>query len=316
MPTPSEPRDAHLPVLPEAVLRSLAPEAGETYADATAGLGGHAAVIAERLGTNGRVVLNDLDRANLDRAVARVRALAPSVQIERVHGNFAELPRGLEGLACSADLVLADLGFASVHVDTPERGFSFKRDGPLDMRYDTSRGESASDLVHDRDEAELADVLWEFGEERRSRAIARAIVASRERNGRIETTGRLADVVRSVVGGSSGGVDGATRTFQALRIAVNDELGSLDALLAAVGRAAARTLRGEPAWLAPGARVGVISFQSLEDRRVKRAFGSIADRGHGEIASRRPIEADADEVDANPRARSAKLRVIRLARPM
>lgn len=302
----------HAPVLLAEALEALSPRAGDVYVDATAGLGGHASAFASRVAPGGVVVVNDLDAGHVALAVGRVReAVGEAVRVEGMQGNFAEIPRKLVDLGLKADVVLADLGFASPQVDEAGRGFSFKWDGPLDMRYDRGGGVAASELVNTLSEGELAALLWEFGEERRSRAVARAIVRARGSGG-IETTGRLAEVVRSVVGASSGGVDGATRTFQALRIAVNDELGSLDALLAAVERGA----RGRSAWLGAGARVGVICFHSLEDRRVKRGFGALVSDGLAEGITRKPIEAGSAEVAVNARARSAKLRAVRVTGPM
>ncbi len=199
-----------------------------------------------------------------------------------------------EGLA--ADAVLADLGFASVQVEDASRGFSFMREGPLDMRYDASVGSSAAELVNGLPEDELASILREYGEEREA--------------GRVSTAQRLAGIVRSVCGRSGGGIDPATRTFQALRIAVNDELGSLHGLLRAVERAAQSVAAGSASWLAPGGRVAVISFHSLEDRPVKRAFASLVDRGLACSLTRGHVGPGDAEVEANPRARSAKVRAI------
>jgi len=315
------PAAGHAPVLRAETLGTLSPVAGETYLDATAGLGGHAAAFAARLSPGGRVILNDLDARNLDRARAHVGAEVErargEVDVQTLRGNFAEAPRRVAERGWAADIVLADLGFASTQVDDGARGFSFKRDGPLDMRYggDEGGGPSAADLIAELDERELADVLWQFGEERRSRPIARAIVRARA-EAPIETTQRLGEIVRGVVGASVGGVDGATRAFQALRIAVNDELGSLDALLAAVRGGAGLASGGEPGWLSPGARVGVISFHSLEDRRVKRSFADLVASGWAELLTRKALEASPAEVGMNARARSAKLRAVRIVGPM
>jgi 16S rRNA (cytosine1402-N4)-methyltransferase len=196
---------------------------------------------------------------------------------------------GIEGV----DGVLADLGFASDQMDRADRGFSFRGDGPLDMRLDTTAGETAADLVNRLSEAALADIFWEYGEERHSRRVARR-VAERRAEKPFETTAELAEVVRRSVP-RSGGIDPATRVFQALRIAVNDELGALDRLLAALPRV-----------VKPGGRAGVISFHSLEDRRVKTAFRNPA---VWQPVTKKPVEATDEEVARNPRARSAKLRV-------
>ncbi|MFI4855893.1 MAG: 16S rRNA (cytosine(1402)-N(4))-methyltransferase RsmH [Phycisphaerales bacterium JB065] len=314
----------HAPVLLDQVLEVLALQAGDVVLDCTAGRGGHAAAVAERLRAlgGGTVVLCDLDRGNLDFAVARVReAGGESVQIEAIHGNFASAPRRMLELGLSADGVLADLGFSSNQMDDRSRGLSFQGEGPLDMRLDPTSPVSAADLVNSVSEQELSEILRDFGEERHHRAIARKVVAVREASP-IQTTAELAEIVRSVVGsrpnpgsGSKKPIHPATKTFQALRIAVNDELGNLDALLEAVQRAASamRIERGGAArWIRPGARIAVISFHSLEDRRVKRAFAGLEDRGFGSVLTNRPISADEAEIARNPRSRSAKLRAIRM----
>ncbi len=304
-PDPRQPHaPGHVPVLAREVLDLLGPRPGETYVDCTAGLGGHAAQVAQRLAPGGRVILADVDPANLAAAGEHVRRAAPGVGVETFLGNFALLPHHLAATGIRADLVLADLGFASTQVDDPARGLSFSRDGPLDMRLDPSLPVSAGDLVASLPEGELVRILDEYGEERLARKVARAIVTARGRSP-LRTTAALADVVRSVVP-RSGPTDPATRTFQALRIAVNDELGSLDALLAAIER---EGLPGFPAWLSDRARVGIISFHSLEDRLVKGAFGRCVGKGWSDLAHG-TVGAGEDERDANPRARSAKLRVI------
>ena len=297
----------HLPVLLDEVLDLLNPGAGETFADCTAGLGGHAAAIASRVGAAGTVVLNDLDASNLERAEARVKEAG--ARVVAIHGSFAGLMPAMEREGLRADLLLADLGFASVHVDDPSRGFSFRTDAPLDMRYDTSSGVTAADLVASLSEEELSRLIHEFGEDRLSRRIARKLVEARGAEP-IQTTGQLARIVRSASGGARGkdGIDTSTRTFQALRIAVNDEIGSLMALLASIERSAAR----EDGPLADGARIAIISFHSLEDRPVKQGFQRMVDRGRAEHIARRPVRAREEELSANPRARSAKLRAIRL----
>lgn len=320
-------RGAHLPVLCDEVVSLLEPAPGETALDCTAGLGGHAAAIAIRLGSGGTIVLNDLDPANLSQARARVESLPDPARVVAFQGSFAEAPRRMAEQGLAADVVLADLGFASVQVDEAGRGFSFSRDGPLDMRYDPAAAVSAADLVNSASEQELADLLWEYGEERAARRIAQKIVAER-RVEPITTTSRLASIVRAALGrpprATQGGrpdrIDPATRTFQALRIAVNDELGSLRSLLESVRRASSSLASGRAGggvWLRPGARIGVISFHSLEDRIVKRAFADLVSRGGAAPVSggrsARPVVASDVEIARNPRARSAKLRVVRLA---
>ncbi|USN99609.1 MAG: 16S rRNA (cytosine(1402)-N(4))-methyltransferase RsmH [Phycisphaeraceae bacterium] len=322
MPPPSDANPAHVPVLPEQVLGVLSPQPGETYADATAGLGGHAEAVARLIAPGGRVILNDADGSNLERAAERVRAAA-DIEVIAIHGPFSRLPDALEEQGIGADLVLADLGFASNQVDDPDRGLSFKRDGPLDMRLDPTSGEPAADLLARIGEAELADLIWRFGEERLSRRIARKLVEARQ-IAPISTTSRVGEIVRSAYPAAmvrKSRIDPATRTFQALRIAVNDEMGQLEALLAAIERGAARAVQGpgpdsglgESGWLKKGARVAMISFHSLEDRPVKQAFVRLAERGLAERLTRKPITAYESETRGNPRARSAKLRAVRIA---
>lgn len=313
----------HQSVLPAESLDMLSLQPGQTYADATAGLGGHAAMAAQRVGPGGTIVLSDLDASMLERATARVREAQPGIRVEAVHGSFAGLPAAMAERGLVADGLLADLGFASPQVDDPQRGFSFKHDGPLDMRLDPTSGTSAAELLATASEAEIAEILWTFGQERGSRRIARKVVASREAKP-ITTTRALAELVRSCTSG--GGIDPATRTFQALRIAVNDELGALSVLLGAISSQGgpktsesgpAQTGMGRPAdtggqWLAQGARVAIISFHSLEDRLVKRAFTALADAGGARRLTRKPVLPNEAEIATNRRARSARLRAIEL----
>lgn len=307
------PPDLHIPVLLREVVKLLAPAPGETFVDGTAGLGGHASAVAERLVPGGRVVLNDLDSGNLARASERVRAVAgDDVEIVAIHGSFADLPAALVERGVRADCFLADLGFASNQVDDPERGLSFKADGPLDMRLDPTAGMTAADLIAELPEDELADLIYRFGEERLSRRIAQKLVEAR-RIRPILTTGALASVVRSAYPASmarGSRIDPATRTFQALRIAVNGELDHLGRLLGSIEKGAEA---GGAGWLAGGARVGVISFHSLEDRPVKQAFQDLSGRGLVDRLTRKPVVAGAEESATNPRSRSAKLRGILVA---
>ncbi|MEQ8850884.1 MAG: 16S rRNA (cytosine(1402)-N(4))-methyltransferase RsmH [Phycisphaerales bacterium] len=301
----------HIPVLAEQTVELLSPRSGETVLDCTAGVGGHAAILAEPLGPSGVIIVNDLDPANLRTSIDRMEALEAGPRVVGWRGNFVDAPRLAREAGLGVDVLLADLGFASTQVDDAERGLSFMRDGPLDMRLDPTGPVTAKQLVNTLPEQELADVLFRFGEERASRRIASKIVEVR--GGRtIETTSDLATIVRSVLGGRRHErIDPATRTFQALRIAVNDELGNLGSLLEAIARGAAGV--GGSAWLNPGARVAIISFHSLEDRLVKRGFRELVQRGLARAATRRPIEASDAEKGYNPRSRSAKLRVIELA---
>ncbi|MBY0309107.1 MAG: 16S rRNA (cytosine(1402)-N(4))-methyltransferase RsmH [Phycisphaerales bacterium] len=312
----------HIPVMLEQAVRVLEPDSVQSarvYADCTAGLGGHAAAVAARLPAGSSVVLNDLDRDNLRRAAARVRSAAPGVAVREHHGSFAELPRWLDGQSLGVDLLLADLGFASPQVDDPSRGLSFLRDGPLDMRFDRSAGRAtAAELVASLPEADLAQVLFEWGEERHSRAVARGIVQARRRSP-VETTGQLAEIVRQALRGKVPprevtGVDPATKTFQALRIAVNDEIGSLLALLDSAEKAAAVAGSGRDSWLRPGATLCVITFHSLEDRPVKQSFARLVKQGlASEVTPKgKPLPAGDEEVRLNPRSRSAKMRAVRL----
>jgi len=322
------PDHAHQPVLPDQALDLLDPKPGETYLDCTAGRGGHARLVAERLGPDGLVVLNDLDASNLAAAIDEVQSLGPvGPRVETLHGSFDRAPRALAERGIVADLVLADLGFASGQVDDAGRGLSFKGDGPLDMRFDTSSGMTAAELVASADEEELTQILRDFGEERHARRIARKLVEARE-SAPITTTAQLADLVRAATPRPRKGgprprgkpIDPATRTFQALRIAVNDELGALERLLESITREAERLagsagpggLGAARPWLGPGARVAVIAFHSLEDRPVKRAMRVMVDRQLADGLTRKPVIADEAERESNPRSRSAKLRAIRL----
>ena len=286
----SPPPDArHVPVLPAETIDRLDPRPGEVWVDCTLGAAGHARAIADRIGETGRLIGLDQDPGMIDRARPRLAGVPATL----VHANFDQLPEVLENLGLTAvDGVFADLGFASDQVDDPARGLSFRSDGPLDMRLDPATGQTAADLVNTLSEAALADVFFEYGEERKSRRVARRIV-ERRTDRPFETTADLADVVRRSVP-RSGNIDPATRVFQALRIAVNDELGALDRLLAAL-----------PKLVREGGRAGIISFHSLEDRRVKYAFRSVG----WEPKTKKPVEATDAETAANPRARSAKLRV-------
>jgi 16S rRNA (cytosine1402-N4)-methyltransferase len=284
-------RARHRPVLPREVIELLGPRPGEVWVDATTGAAGHARLIAER---TDRLIGLDQDPTMLERA--RLALDGPPVTL--VHANFDQLTAALASVGVTEiDGLLADLGFASDQVDSAERGLSFQHDGPLDMRLDPTAGETAADLIARLSEYDLADIFYEFGEERHSRRVARKIAEMR-RQTPIRTTRQLADLVRSCVPREKGrNFDPATRVFQGLRIAVNDELGSLDRLLAQLPRV-----------VKPGGRVGIISFHSLEDRRVKHAF---QDREVWEAVTRKPVTASDEEVRDNPRARSAKLRVAR-----
>jgi 16S rRNA (cytosine1402-N4)-methyltransferase len=281
----------HIPVLAAAALEALAIRPSGTYVDATFGAGGHSALILEQLDAAGRLVALDADPS--------AGAFAPAdPRFTLVHANFRTLAEQLDALGIAAvDGVLFDLGVSSMQFDEGERGFSFRVAAPLDMRLDPTSGESAATFLATRDEREIADAIYGYGEERASRRIARAIVALREAGTPVRDTLDLAGVVaRSVQRGTPrGAIHPATRTFQALRIAVNDELGALHAGLDA---ALARTVSG--------GRIAAISFHSLEDRIVKHTF---REDPRVRTLTRKPVVAADDEVAANPRARSAKLRV-------
>jgi 16S rRNA (cytosine1402-N4)-methyltransferase len=288
---------AHEPVMVPEVLELLAPARGGLFVDCTVGLGGHSRALLEA-GAD-RVLALDRDPSAL--AIAGEALSAFSSRIELVHADYRDLDRLLDerGIAAVSG-TLADLGVSSMQLDADGRGFSFRRDEPLDMRMDQTRGPSAADLIRDAAETELADVIYQFGEERYSRRVARAIVYARAETP-IDTTGRLAGVVRRAVPHRGHQrIDPATRTFQALRIWVNRELDGLDRFLE---RAARRLLAG--------ARLAVITFHSLEDRIVKHTFRAIARADEGlRIVTKRPLSPADEEVGRNPRARSAKLRAI------
>lgn len=304
------PAPGHVPVLLNEVLEALRPAEGQVFVDLTAGRGGHAEAIAARLGSAGRVILFDLDPGNLAFAAERVSRLG-GPEVSTVHGSFASVGRELSALGLRADLVLADLGFASTQVDDPARGFSFMRDGPLDMRLDPTRGMTAADFVNSAGEAELAEVIRRDGEEPMARRIASKIAAARAREP-ISTTAQLAELVRDAYGSRArtSRMHPATKTFQALRIAVNDELGALRALLDSVRDAARRTIGDRPGWISPGARVAIIGFHSLEDRMVKQAFADMTRVGLAIETTRGAVVSSESEAAVNPRARSAKLRSV------
>jgi 16S rRNA (cytosine1402-N4)-methyltransferase len=286
---------AHLPVMTAEALQFLRPERGGLFVDCTIGLGGHARALLEA----GAARLIGLDRD--PDALARARAtLAPwADRVELVHADYRSLDAVLDDRRIDrVDGALADLGVSSLQFDEPGRGFSFQRDEPLDMRMDRSGGETAADLVAQSTERELADAIFQYGEERFSRRIARAIVAARPEQP-IATTGRLAAIVRRAIPRRGPArIDPATRTFQALRIWVNRELDGLDRFI----ETAARRLRA-------GARLVVIAFHSLEDRIVKHTLRALQQRDAlVEVLTRKPVVPGDQEVERNPRSRSAKLR--------
>ena len=298
----------HVPVLLEESLDFLDVRAGSTVCDATMGLGGHSAAIARRLTGKGKLICFDRDLEAMALGKARLEQVAAELgpempKVEFVARAFAEIgevlkPKSLDGL-------LADFGVSSLQLDEAHRGFSFRADGPLDMRMDTRSGETAEQVVNEANEEDLANLIYEFGEERRSRRIARAIVRARP----IQTTAQLAKVVSAAAPtikhserghGKGGQIHPATRTFQALRIRVNGELTQIRSLLESAGTV-----------LKPGGRVALISFHSLEDRLVKDAFRDGAKAGMFEVLTKKPVTAGEQESLRNPRARSAKLRAAR-----
>jgi 16S rRNA (cytosine1402-N4)-methyltransferase len=282
----------HEPVLLAETMELLRVRPGGLYVDGTVGLAGHASAVLRASAPDGRLLGFDRDAETLDRARETLAPFGDRVHLQ--HADYREAKRliGSE----RPDGILLDLGISSVQLDTAERGFSFQADGPLDMRMDRSQGVTAADVVNRTRETELADLIYRYGEERASRRIARAIVSARERR-HFTTTGELADVVRRAAGRSRRpGLDPATLTFQALRIHVNQELAGLgDALDALMGT------------LAPGGRLAVIAFHSLEDREVKQSFRAATARGFT-LLTKKPLRAGEDEVRRNPRARSARLR--------
>jgi 16S rRNA (cytosine1402-N4)-methyltransferase len=287
----------HISVLLDDVLHWLRPRDGGRYLDGTLGNGGHAAAILAASIPTGRLLGLDADPDAI--AVAQARLAPYGDRVTIVNSSFREMAAIVAAQRFGpVDGILLDLGLSSRQLDGGGRGFSFRHDEPLDMRFDPTRGESAADIVNGADEAEIADILYEFGEEYRSRRVARAIVSRRAR-APIVTTHDLVTVVESALGPKRGRTHPATKTFQALRIAVNDELTALE-----------ETLPAAASLLAPGGRLVVISFHSLEDRRVKQFLraGGTSDAHLTEL-TRKPIIPTAEEANRNPRARSAKLRV-------
>ena len=287
----------HVPVLLKEAIHFLNVRRGGTYIDATLGLGGHSYEIARRLGRQGRLIGFDKDPIALGQARRRLEALAVELgsempEITLIHGSFAELGRRIK--QASVDGLLADLGISSMQLSDAARGFSFQAEGPLDMRMDPRSEPTADQVVNHLDERSLADVIYEFGEERRSRRIARAIVRARP----VRTTAHLAQVISAALRSMKHQrIHPATKTFQAIRIFVNRELEELEALLEAA-----------PSALKSGGRLVVISFHSLEDRRVKDAMRDGSRHGIYNVLTAKPVSATGAEIDRNPRARSAKLR--------
>jgi 16S rRNA (cytosine1402-N4)-methyltransferase len=299
---------AHQPVLYQEVLEALHPHSGGLYLDGTVGLGGHARGILEASVPSGKLLGIDVDPQALQIAGQRLAAFVSRIHL--VLGSYGQMQKHLDDVGWVAvDGVLLDLGASSLQFDRPDRGFSFQKDGPLDMRFDPNSSLTADQLVNEWPEPDLANVLFEFGEETKSRRIARAIVRARP----LHSTVQLADVIAKAVGGRRTGIHPATRSFQALRIAVNRELETLEIALPQAVAA-----------LKPGGRLAVISFHSLEDRTVKLFLRQesrdcicppeqlVCTCGHKATVkeiTRRPIRPSDQEVASNPRARSSRLRV-------
>jgi 16S rRNA (cytosine1402-N4)-methyltransferase len=282
----------HVPVMAQEVLEWLRPAAGQTFVDGTLGGGGHTRLLAEAVGPTGSIIALDRDPVAVDRAADELSRLP----VHPLAANYSDMPEVLAGLNVNAvDGILLDLGLSSDQLADANRGFSFQSSGTLDLRFDTTRGEPAWKLIGRLSAEHLADLIFTYGEERFSRRIARRIVEVRKANP-IQTADELARVVRgSVPRSRDERIDPATRTFQALRIVVNEELKWLEV-----------ALRRLPDCLKPGGRLAVISFHSLEDRPVKEAFRNDARLN---VLTRRPIRPSESEVAANPRSRSAKFRV-------
>ena len=294
----------HTPVLSQPVIRYLNVREGGTYVDCTLGLAGHASQICRLLGPNGTLIGFDRDPKALELAGQRLEALKAELgegmpKVVLIGEAFSQVAEHVA--PGSVDGMLADFGVSSMQIDEPERGFSFQTDGPLDMRQDTRQGVTAAQVVNEMDESDLANLIYEYGEERRSRRIARAIVRARP----VTTTGQLARIVAgSAPALKSDRIHPATRTFQALRIHVNRELDEIRNLLEAA-----------PKLLKSSARIVVISFHSLEDRIAKDALRDGAAKGLWTVLTRKPETADEEETDRNPRARSAKLRAAEMLQP-
>jgi len=302
-------KQLHQPVLLNEVLRVLSPKKGDLVIDATLGLGGH----AEAMLKAGAAVFGiDHDRAAIQ--IAKQRLARHGELFNAAIGRFSELCKIAQDAKLeAADIILADLGVSSMQLDTPQRGFSFRSDGPLDMRMGQDSGPTAEEILAEYDENEIADIIYRYGEERYSRRIARRIVERREAGRPVKTTRDLADLVeRAVPRRRDSAIHAATKTFQALRIAVNDEMGELE-----------KFLDKAPRFLKIGGRIGVISFHSLEDRLVKQAFRRLSGKCECppripicrcgavqilKILTKKPVVAGEREIVSNPRARSAKLR--------
>lgn len=297
-----EPQPPHASVLLNESLAALALKPGQCALDATLGAGGHSAAILDYIKPGGTLIGIDTDASALEISRDRLTSLAKnnSVALHLVHSNFSRIAEILRELSAPApDAILADLGVSSMQFDDASRGFSFRSDEALDMRMDRSQGRTAADILRESDETEIADILFHFGDEHKSRRIARAIVNER-RTSPVDTTGKLEALVRRALRvRERRRIHPATKTFQALRIAVNGELEALDEFL-----------RIAPELLAPGGALAIISFHSLEDRRVKQAFKALCATSRF-YQEQKKIRPNAEEEESNSRSRSAIMRVIR-----
>ncbi|MFQ5681395.1 MAG: 16S rRNA (cytosine(1402)-N(4))-methyltransferase RsmH [Candidatus Omnitrophota bacterium] len=295
----------HKPVMSKEIVSCLDLAPGKVVLDCTVGMGGHSALILPKILPGGRLIAMDRDEECLEYARRRLQDLSPNISF--IHNDFRNFDRALDIAGVDkVDAMLFDLGVCSLQLDTPERGFSIKRDAPLDMRMDRSSYISAYDLVNNLTESEISSILRTFGQERWHNRIARYLVRAREQEP-IATTGQLTAVVLKAMPRGFGyqRIHPATRTFQAFRIAVNRELESLDeALLKAVD------------YLSPGGKICVISFHSLEDRVVKNVFRGFCHQGKISLVHSKPLVPSGEEISENPRSRSAKLRVAQLTSPL
>lgn len=284
--------NSHTPVLLESVLKYLEPRHDQSYLDLTAGYGGHASKILSMVGEASKLTLIDRD-ANAIASLKQSGLKAGRI----IHKDFASAAEDLAAVGEQFDMILADLGVSSPHFDNAERGFSFRSDGPLDMRMDSRQPVTAASLINQANEAELTKIIREYGEEPRAGRVAKTIINARP----LQTTAELAQIVEDTLG-RKGKIHPATRTFQAIRIAVNDELGQVERLLKVL-----------PKLLKPGGRAAIISFHSLEDRLVKQFLADQTASGYEaelQVLTKKPVIATEDEIVFNPRARSAKLRAV------
>ena len=295
----------HVPVLLNEVIDALDLKNGKVAVDGTLNGGGHAREIIRKIMPGGKFIGIDLDSEILSNTKIEIEKEFSEYKSDMnfVHGNYRDLLRIIqENGFPRPDAVMLDLGFSSYHIDSADRGFSFQKDEPLDMRYDQTTGRPAYEIINGMDEKSLADIIWKYGEERFSRHIAKAIVTARRKN-KIKTTLELSEIVRNSVPSfyKRGRLNPATKTFQALRICVNDELGNLESFL-----------KNIPEVMARGGRLAIISFHSLEDRIVKNSFNAYKKNKIANVITKKPIIATKKEEEGNPRSRSAKLRVLEI----